>query len=172
MIFFSKRKIFIHRNVYENIICEIRAILSREPVLLDPMTAKIMDADDLPPVMWPMTTCTPLETHCNTLRTYQNGSYFVDDIYECFFFCILLKFHPNFSIWYKGLINNQGALVNSLWPGDAIWRHGTRSTLAQVMACCLTAPSHYLNQCWLIIGEVPWNASVGIIIRRCEDTNQ
>ena len=27
-------------------------------------------------------------------------------------------------------------------------------TLAQVMACCLTAPSHYLNQCWLIIGRV------------------
>ena len=24
-------------------------------------------------------------------------------------------------------------------------------TLAQVMACCLTASSHYLNQCWLII---------------------
>ena len=22
------------------------------------------------------------------------------------------------------------------------------------MACCLTAPSHYLNQCWLIISEV------------------
>ena len=44
--------------------------------------------------------------------------------------------------------------INSLWPGDAIWRHGTRSTLAQVMACCLTAPSHYLSQCWLIIREV------------------
>ena len=26
----------------------------------------------------------------------------------------------------------------------------------QVMACCLTAPSHYLNQCWLIISEVMW----------------
>ena len=25
------------------------------------------------------------------------------------------------------------------------------STLAQVMACCLTTPSHYLDQCWLII---------------------
>ena len=25
------------------------------------------------------------------------------------------------------------------------------STLAQVMACCLMAPSHYLNRCWLII---------------------
>ena len=45
--------------------------------------------------------------------------------------------------------------INSFCPGDAIRRHGTRSTLAQVMACCLTAPSHYLNQCWLIIGDVP-----------------
>ena len=37
-------------------------------------------------------------------------------------------------------------LFTSLWPGDAIWRHGTRSILVQVMSCCLTAPSHYLNQ--------------------------
>ena len=29
------------------------------------------------------------------------------------------------------------------------------STLAQVMACCLTATSHYLNQCWLI-SEALW----------------
>ena len=60
----------------------------------------------------------------------------------------------------------------SLWPGDAIWRHGTRSTLAHVMACCLTAPSHYLKQCWLIISEIPWHSSQGIILRRCEHTNQ
>ena len=40
---------------------------------------------------------------------------------------------------------------NSLWPSDTIWRQRSGSTLAQVMACCLTAPSHYLNQCWLII---------------------
>ena len=33
-------------------------------------------------------------------------------------------------------------------PSDAIWRHGSWSTLAQVIACCLTAPSNYLNQCW------------------------
>ena len=62
--------------------------------------------------------------------------------------------------------------LNSLWPGDAIWRHGTRSTLAQVMVCCLTAPSHYLNQCWLVISEVPWYSSQGIIIRWCEDANR
>ena len=48
-------------------------------------------------------------------------------------------------------------LINSLRPSDAIWRHSCGSTLAQVMACCLTAPSHYLNQCWLIINEVQWH---------------
>ena len=41
--------------------------------------------------------------------------------------------------------------VNSFWPGDVIWWQRTGSTLAPVMACCLTAPSHYLNHCWLII---------------------
>ena len=44
--------------------------------------------------------------------------------------------------------------IKSLWPRDAIWPHRSESTLAQAMACCLTAPSHYLNQCWLIISEV------------------
>ena len=34
------------------------------------------------------------------------------------------------------------------------WQHRSGSTLAQVMACCLTAASHYLNQCWLIISKV------------------
>ena len=51
--------------------------------------------------------------------------------------------------------------VHSLWLRDAIWRHIYGSTLAQVMACCLTAPSgsHNLNQCWLIISEVQWNST-------------
>ena len=44
--------------------------------------------------------------------------------------------------------------VNSLWFSDPIRRYRPWSTLAQVMACCLTAPSHYLNQCWLIIINV------------------
>ena len=33
---------------------------------------------------------------------------------------------------------------NLSWPSDAIWWHWSRSTLVQVMACCLTAPSHHL----------------------------
>ena len=49
-------------------------------------------------------------------------------------------------------------MLNSLWPRDVVWRQGSRSTLAQVMACCLTAPSHYLNQCWLMISEVLWHS--------------
>ena len=48
--------------------------------------------------------------------------------------------------------------VNSLWPSDTIWRQRSGSTLAQVMACCLTAPSHYLNQYCLIISEVQWHS--------------
>ena len=45
--------------------------------------------------------------------------------------------------------------VEPLWPSDAIWRRIFKSTLARVTACCLTAPSHYLKQCWLLISEVP-----------------
>ena len=48
---------------------------------------------------------------------------------------------------------------NSLRPSDAIWRQWSWTTLAQVMACCLTAPSHYLNQCWLITRGVLWHTS-------------
>ena len=49
-------------------------------------------------------------------------------------------------------------MINSVWPSDAIWLHRSESTLAQVMACCPTAPSHYLNQCWLIINENLWHS--------------
>ena len=40
---------------------------------------------------------------------------------------------------------------NSVWPNGVIWKHKSGSTLAQVMACCLTSPGRYLNQCWLLI---------------------
>ena len=56
---------------------------------------------------------------------------------------------------FQGLNNFN---INSLWPRDVIWRQGSRSALAQVMAWCLTAPSHHLNQCWLIISEVLWHS--------------
>ena len=38
------------------------------------------------------------------------------------------------------------SLFNSLWSSDTIWWHKSGSILAQIMACRLTALSHYLNQ--------------------------
>ena len=43
-----------------------------------------------------------------------------------------------------------------------IWCHRTWSILVQVLACCLMSPSHYPNQCWLImITEVLWHSPRG-----------
>ena len=61
------------------------------------------------------------------------------------------------------LMDHKELFLNSLWPSDAIWRHRSGSTLAQVMACCLTAPSHYLNQCWLVIIKGQWHSSHGYL---------
>ena len=62
--------------------------------------------------------------------------------------------------------------INSLRPSDAIWLQGYGSTLVQVMACCLTAPSHYLDQRWLFFCKV-WHLAKGvIIIWRSGDTNK
>ena len=52
-------------------------------------------------------------------------------------------------------------LLNSLcvWPYDATWRNRFLSWMVQIMAWCLMAPSHYLNQCWLIVNGTLRNAS-------------
>ena len=54
---------------------------------------------------------------------------------------------------------------NSLGPSDTIWWQTYGSTSDQVMACCLKAPSHYLNQCWLIISKAEWHSSKGKFTR-------
>ena len=67
--------------------------------------------------------------------------------------------------------SNQLWRINSLSPSDAMWRHRHGSTLAQVMACCLMAPSHYLNQCWLLISKVQSNSSVDNFTRGTSATS-
>ena len=62
---------------------------------------------------------------------------------------------------YHVSVRKCNVMFNALWPIDPIWRQKTGSTLVQVMARCLTAPNHYLNQCWLIIGKVLWHSSKG-----------
>ena len=53
---------------------------------------------------------------------------------------------------------SQNIILNSLWLSDAIWRHTSGSILIPIIACWLKAPSHYLDQCWLLISEVPWHS--------------
>ena len=69
----------------------------------------------------------------NSWRPRSNRYHFADDIFKCVFLNENVLTHCGLMTPYND-------------------RSG--STLAQVMACCLTAPSHYLNQCWLIISEV------------------
>ena len=47
--------------------------------------------------------------------------------------------------------------IHSVWHSDVICLHRSGSALAQVMALCLLAQSHYLNECWPIISEVLWH---------------
>ena len=64
--------------------------------------------------------------------------------------------------WFSAMSHHCHVSFNSLWPGDAIRCRRSGSTLSQEMACCLTVPSHYLHQCWLIITEVLWHSPKGI----------
>ena len=72
---------------------------------------------------------------------------------------IVVNFLMLISQW--SLLHKHAYNIDSLRPSDAIWRHRSRSTLAQVMACCLMAPSHYQNQCWLIFSKVQWHPLEG-----------
>ena len=62
------------------------------------------------------------------------------------------------KITYLNFCSNlPGTNDNSLRPSGAIWLYGTWSSLVKGMACCLTAPSHYLNQCPLIDNKIRRN---------------
>ena len=73
--------------------------------------------------------------------------------------CVCNSLWPSDADIFVSIILGNSLALNSLWPIDATWWQGSGSTLAQVMACCLMAPSHYLNQCWLIISKVQWHPS-------------
>ena len=75
---------------------------------------------------------------------------------------ILLKFDETINAIYFKVLQQKclkGKMLNSLWPRDDIWHHMSLSTLVQVMASCLTAPSRNQNQCWRFITMVLWHSS-------------
>ena len=55
--------------------------------------------------------------------------------------------------------------------GDNIWCRRSWLTMVQVMVCYLTAPSHYLNQCWLIINLILWHSFQGNVYLNTPDVN-
>ena len=84
-----------------------------------------------------------IESRITTLLLFILSSVFLTSVFwitHCFLiftFIILITTCPSIPI-------------NSLWPSDTTWWHRFVSTLALVIVCCLKAPSHSLNQCWLI----------------------
>ena len=62
-------------------------------------------------------------------------------------------------------------LLDSLWPSHPTWNHSPGSTLAQVMFCCLTTPSHRLDHCWPIIKVAPWHTTESNVTRRVYELN-
>ena len=69
-------------------------------------------------------------------------------------------------VWCKTAVNSllmyRSYSSLALSPWGLVTPYGDNdlgTTLAQVMACYLTAPSHYLNQCWLITTKVYWHSS-------------
>ena len=53
-------------------------------------------------------------------------------------------------------------MINSLRPSEVICRRWCGSTLAQVMACYLMAPNHYLDRFWRITNKVSWHSPEAI----------
>ena len=52
--------------------------------------------------------------------------------------------------------------LNDLIPGDTVTRHWSWTPFIPGMFCCLAAPFHYLNQCWLSM-----NLKENISVRIC-----
>ena len=75
-------------------------------------------------------------------------------------------------VWYTTIMHFANMKCHPVIWIKLLLRHKSGPKLAQVMACCLKAPSHYLNQCWLSISKVLCHSSEDPIKRNSEGTNQ
>ena len=66
------------------------------------------------------------------------------------------NFEISLWLWLLIMICILYISILTLWPSGTTWRHIFMSKLAQVMACCPTTSSHYLNQLRLISSKVQW----------------
>ena len=100
--------------------------------------------------------------HCKCTGVTALLLWAIDLLCARWFICTIIYLYPLIYFGYMSLIAicNGWPFVNwvlflssSSWPGDVIWWYGSRSTLDQIVVCCLVAPSHYLNQWWPIITD-------------------
>ena len=62
------------------------------------------------------------------------------------------------QIWASNEFFHPYLQIKPVWPSNAIWRQIFGLPLAQAMAWCLAAPSHYLNEYKIIIKGVLWHS--------------
>ena len=124
--------IFIHENTFENVVWKMVAILSR------PQCVKVILI---------LATLVVICKYKIQIPTFSNN-------------LLLDVIIDSTSSWLKIMVvqNNlfllqKDSISKLLWRSDTTWQHWTWSTLSQVMACCLMAPSYYLNQSWPIMNE-------------------
>ena len=70
------------------------------------------------------------------------------------------------TLWYEF---QAIGIYQFIGPRVAIWRHRSGSTPGQVMACCLTSPNHYLNQCWVLISGVLFHSQSYLFCNKFDD---
>ena len=91
---------------------------------------------------------------------------------SCHLLCAVKTVHwSGWMLFPLGCQHGASPLRLSVWHRGAVWQHRSGSTfgstLVQVMACCLTAPSHYQNQCWLTIKCVLLYSPESSIYKKC-----
>ena len=115
------------------------------------------DRTHVGPMLAPWALLSGYTFYCATLPIQQNLFEIIywkeDDLKTV---SVLPVMHPHWWIYH----------LNPLWPYNAIWHH---RTCQHWIACRLTAPSHYLNTCWLITREVLWYLPEGILTRNAKD---
>ena len=147
--FNQNTKLFSHENASENIVCKMATILSRGR-----WVSMVAYSDTRPSADTALTT-----KWTTSFRSFSSIKWFwIISADQKAFLKWLPKTHN--ILWHSEC---SYCHVNSLWPSDTIWWHRSGSILAQVMACCLTAPSHYLKQSWFTVKGILWHSPNSMI---------
>ena len=99
--------------------------------------------------MWTFTGCWHVILSLHSGGSFPRSTLY-DKIKGIIWLCIylILSYYAYFDFMISALCYITSTMAQWHHLVTYIWVN-----LAQVMACCLMAPSHYLNQCWLIINH-------------------